>query len=263
MKNRIFTLAFAAVLALLILFFFIIIYSLITELRGPGGAGGISRAEVFFAVKLTLVTATASSLLALLISIPVAYILARYRFPFHDAVDILLYLPVVLSPIALGALLLIFFITLPGRLVERIAGGVVFEVPGIIAAQFIVIIGLAISLVKSTFEGIDPAYENIARTLGASRFQTFTRVLLPLSKNGITAALLLTWARAVGEFGATVTLAGATPMKTETLPVAIFLSFASADIRRACVFILIALGMSLAVLFILRKLHARTSQPLL
>jgi molybdate transport system permease protein len=167
----------------------------------------------------------------------------------------------VLSPIALGALLLIFFNTVPGKLVERTLGAVVFEVRGIIAAQFIVIMGLAVSLVKSTFEGINPVYEGIARTLGATRFQTFRRVLLPMSRNGIAAAFLLTWARAVGEFGATVTLAGATPMKTETLPVAIFLSFAGADISRACVFILIAVGISLGVLFVLRKLNARSAQP--
>lgn len=263
MKNKLFTIAFAGVLTLLVLFLLILIYSLFAQLHGPGALRGIHRSELLFAIRLTLVTATAASLLALLLALPTAYVLARYRFPLRDAVDTLLYLPVVLSPIALGALLLIFFNTIPGRLVDRALGGVVFEVGGIVAAQFIVIIGLAISLVKSTFEGINPVYEGIARTLGATRFTTFTRVLLPMSKNGIVAAFLLTWARAVGEFGATVTLAGATPMKTETLPVAIFLSFASADISRACVFILIAVGISLAVLFILRKLHARTTQPLL
>lgn len=263
MKNRIFTLAFAGVLALLAVFFLVLIYSIFAQLHGPGAFKGIHRSELLFAIRLTLVTATAASLLALIVAIPTAYVLARYRFPFRDAIDTLLYLPVVLSPIALGAILLIFFNTVPGRAVERALGGVVFETSGIVAAQFIVVIGLAISLVKSTFEGINPGYEGIARTLGATRLATFTRVLLPMSRNGIVAAFLLTWARAVGEFGATVTLAGATPMKTETLPVAIFLSFASADVNRACVFILISMGISLAILFTLRKLHARTSQPLL
>ncbi len=263
MKNKLFTLAFAGVLTLLVLFLLILICSLFAQLRGPDTLKGIHRSELLFSIRLTLVTATAASLLALLIALPTAYVLARYRFPLRDAVDTLLYLPVVLSPIALGALLLIFFNTVPGRLADRALGGIVFEARGIVAAQFIVIIGLAISLVKSTFEGINPVYEGIARTLGATRFTTFTKVLLPMSRNGITAAFILTWARAVGEFGATVTLAGATPMKTETLPVAIFLSFASADISRACAFILIAVGISLTVLFILRKLHARTAQPLL
>lgn len=263
MKNKLFTIAFAGVLTLLVIFLLILIYSLFAQIHGPGALKGIHRSELFFAIRLTLATATAASLLALIVAIPTAYVLARYRFPLHDVVDTLLYLPVVLSPIALGALLLIFFNTVPGRMVESALGGVVFETKGIVAAQFIVVVGLAISLVKSTFEGISPGYEGIARTLGATRFATFIRVLLPMSRNGIVAAFLLTWARAVGEFGATVTLAGATPMKTETLPIAIFLSFASADVGRACTFILISMGISLAVLFTLRKLHAGTSQPLL
>jgi len=125
-----------------------------------------------------------------------------------------------------------------------------------VLAQFIVVLGLTVSLVKSTFEHIDPIHENIARTLGASRFKAFTHVLLPLARRGIFSAFLLTWARAVGEFGATVMLAGATAMKTETLTVAIFLSFSSADVHGACVFILISLAVSMAVLFTVRKIYA-------
>lgn len=256
-RNRVFTLACGSVLAILVLFFLALVYGLFAQLRSGPAPRAASSAELIFAIKLTLLTATISSILALAVSIPASYVLSRCRFPFRDAVDALLYLPIVLSPIALGAMLLIFFNTPPGRLWEERVMRVVFEVPGIVAAQFIVVVGLAISLVKSTFDGIDPVYESIARTLGATRFQAFTRVLLPLAKRGILAAFLLTWARAVGEFGATVTLAGATTMKTETLPVAIFLSFASADVHRACVLILIALSLSLGVLFLVRRIYAR------
>ncbi|MCX6357941.1 MAG: ABC transporter permease [Candidatus Aureabacteria bacterium] len=256
MNNRLVIALCATVLLLLVLFFLTLIFSLITQLHGAAPVQGVGGTEVLFAVRLTLVTATMASVLALLVAVPVSYILARFNFPLKDFVDALLYLPIVLSPIALGAMLLVFFNTAPGRFFEQHFFRVVFEVPAIIAAQFIVIIGLAVSLIKSTFEQVNPEYEHIATTLGASRLQTLTRVLLPLSARGIFAAFLLTWARAVGEFGATVTLAGATPMKTETLPVAIFLNFASANVRGACVCILISLALSLGILLLMRKCYA-------
>jgi molybdate transport system permease protein len=248
MKNKLFIYSFAVILILTVVFFLTLIFSLITQLQNTTAIRAVNTGEIWFAIKLTLFTSTVSAILALIIAIPVSYILARYNFPLKELVNGILYLPIVISPIALGAMLLIFFNTGIGRVIETRLFNIVFEVPGIIFAQFIVIIGLAISLIKSVFEYIDPEYENIARTLGANKIKAFTGVLLPLAKKGLIAAFLLTWARAVGEFGATVTLAGATPMKTETLPVAIFLSFASADVRSACIFILISLAISLGVL---------------
>jgi molybdate transport system permease protein len=132
-------------------------------------------------------------------------------------------------------------------------GPFVFEVKGIILAQFIVVVGLAIRLLRSAFEAIDVEYENLARTLGYNQVQVFLRVVLPMAGKGLLASFLLVWGRAIGEFGATVTLAGATPLKTETIPVAINLSFASADISSALVFITILISISLGILFFLRK----------
>jgi molybdate transport system permease protein len=168
-------------------------------------------------------------------------------------VDTLMDLPVVLSPIALGAMLLIFFSTPLGKVLDGSLGPFVFEVKGIIVAQFFVIIGLSIRLLKNTFETVDVEYEHLARTLGYGRFRVFTRVVLPISKKSILAAFLLTWGRAIGEFGATVTLAGATTFKTETLPVAIFLNFESADVSSALAFILILVAVSMVILFSMRK----------
>ncbi|MDY6932341.1 MAG: ABC transporter permease subunit [Halobacteriota archaeon] len=106
---------------------------------------------------------------------------------------------------------------------------------------------------KSTFDGINPRYEEVARTLGCKKFDAFFKVTMPLSKNGVFAAGILTWGRAIGEFGATVTLAGATKMKTETLPTAIFLSLETADVEKAMAIILILLSISMLVLTIARK----------
>jgi molybdate transport system permease protein len=262
MKDKIFLIAFYSILAAIASFFLILIISVITQLGVSVPVRGISSKEVLFSIKLTLATATISSILAMLFAVPIAYILARYNFIFKNFIDAILYLPIVISPIALGAMLLIFFNTPVGRFIENNIVRIVFEVPGIIIAQFIVIIGLSISLVRSVFEYIDPSYEEIARTLGASKFYAFRKVLIPLGSRGILSAFLLTWAKAVGEFGATVTLAGATTMKTETLTVAIFLSFASADVYSACIFILISVVISLGTLFFIRKLYARSQRTL-
>ena len=143
-----------------------------------------------------------------------------------------------------------------GKQIDQALGPFVFEVKGIILAQFFVVIGLSIRLLKSSFDGIDKEYENLARTLGLSKMQVFIKVVLPMAGKGLLATFLLVWARAIGEFGATVTLAGATTLKTETIPVAIYLSFESADISSALVFILILISVSLTILFFVRKANA-------
>jgi len=260
MKDKIFFICFYSFLAALTIFFIALILSVIPQMLEATPVRGLGNREILFAVKLTLLTATASSLIAMLFSIPIGYMLARYNFFMKNFIDAVLYLPLVISPIALGAMLLIFFNTPMGRFFENNLFRVVFEVPAIILAQFIVIVGLSISLARAVFEYIDPVYEDIARTLGATKFYAFRKVILPMGGKGLVSAFLLTWARAVGEFGATVTLAGATTMKTETLPVAIYLSFASADIYSVCVLILISLSISLSILFSIRKLYARNQR---
>ena len=144
-----------------------------------------------------------------------------------------------------------------GRMLDAWFGPFVFEVRGIVLAQFVVVVGLAIRLLKSTFDGIEPEYEHLARTLGCDRVQVFGKVLLPMAAPGIVAALLLVWGRAIGEFGATVMLAGATTLKTETLPVAIYLNFEAADISSAMMFIAILVTVSFAVLLLVRRLDVR------
>lgn len=254
--NRLFNFILIGVTLALTVFLAVLIVGTAVELGKTSFIKPPDSSEVLFAVKLSLFTGTIASVLALLVSLPVAYLLSRRDFFGKGVVDTLLDLPIVLSPIALGAMLLIFFQTPAGKLVDNYFGPFVFEVRGIILAQFIVVLGLSLRLIKTAFDGVDIEYENLARTLGYNRFQTFTRVLLPLAGKGIIASFLLVWARAIGEFGATITLAGATTMKTETLPVAIYLNFESADISSALVFILILVVVSLAILYTVRKTWA-------
>lgn len=244
-------------LALTISFFSIILFALAayTDLKTLFSI--LTSREVLFAIRLTLFTATISTILAMIFAIPAAYAISHARFYGKDIVDTILDVPIVLSPIALGAALLVFFNTSAGSTIESRLMRFVFEVPGIVLAQFTVVIALAIRLLKATFDNIDQRYEQVGRTLGYTKGQVFIRITLPLAKNGLLAAGILTWARAVGEFGATVTVAGATKMKTETLPIAIFLNLATAEVDKAVAIICILIAVATGALLFLRKVTGK------
>jgi len=235
----------------------LIVVSLITFVNWRVFLSTFASQEVLFAIRLSFLTATVATAIAVLFAIPTSYAISRAEFWGKSAVDTLLDIPIVVSPVALGSALLIFFNTSAGSFVEAHFVRFVFEVPGIVLAQFVVVSALAIRLMKSTFDSIGGRYEMVARTLGCSKWQAFFRVTLPIAKNGLIAATIIAWARAVGEYGATITLAGATEMKTETLPIAIYLSIASADVDKAVAVILILIGMSVGSLIALRRLTGR------
>ena len=255
--ERAFRGATTSALALLTIFFVGIVVSLLTYTDWNTFASALLSEEILFAIRLSLTTATVATIISILIAIPVAYAISHTEFPGKDIVDSMLDLPIVISPIALGAALLVFFNTPVGAGIDDNIIKFVFAVPGIILAQVTVISALAIRLLKSTFDSIDPRYEQVGRTLGCSKPEAFLKVTLPLAKDGLIAAVILTWARAVGEFGATVTLAGATAMKTETLPTAIFLSLASADVEKAIAVIFVLIIIAVIALIGVRKIIGR------
>ena len=255
--DRAFKAATVSALALLTLFFVVIIVSLLTFTDWGTMAKALVAPETLFAIKLSLITATITTVLAIIIAIPVAYAISKNEFWGKSLVDSLLDLPIVISPVAIGAALLVFFNTPLGEGINNHVLRFVFSVPGIVLAQFTIVSALAIRLLKSTFDSIDPRYEQVSRTLGCSQPAAFFRVVLPLARNGLIAAAILTWARATGEFGASVTLAGATAFKTETLPIAISLSLSSANIGQAVALILILVVISLTALLIIRKVTGR------
>jgi molybdate transport system permease protein len=251
--ERAFKAASVSALVLLTLFFTGVVLSLLAFTNWGTFWSALISEEILFAIKLSLGTATAATIISMLIAVPVAYSISKTKFPGKDIVDSLLDLPIVVSPIALGAALLVFFNTGVGASIND-NFRFVFAVPGIILAQITVISALAIRLLKSTFDSIDPRYEQVGRTLGCSKPEAFFRIIIPLSKNGLISSCILTWARAVGEFGATVMLAGATAMRTETLPIAIYLSLASGDVDKAVAVIFILVIISIAALLVIRKL---------
>jgi molybdate transport system permease protein len=259
-SDRAFKGATISALILLAIFIISIIISMLAYTDWNTFISALLSEEILFAIRLSLITATIATFIAILIAIPVAYAISYAKFPGKDLVDSMLDLPIVISPVALGAILLVFFNTPLGAGIDDNVIKFVFAVPGIILAQVVVISALAIRLLKSTFDSIDPRYEQVGRTLGLSKARAFVKVTLPLAKDGLIAAAILTWARAIGEFGATVTLAGATAMKTETLPVAIFLSLASADVEKAIAVIFLLVIIAVIALLIMRKITRKRYQ---
>lgn len=210
--------------------------------------------RTLFSIRLSLSAATMSTLLSVGMAIPASYALSRSDFKGKGIIDTILEFPMIVSPAALGAMLLIFFNNPAGRWVQDQGLQFVFAVPGIILAQFVTTVGIATRLIKAALDEIPDRYEKVARTLGASSFKAFFTITLPLCQRGILAAAILTWAKALGEFGATITIAGSMAFRTETIPIAIFMRLSSADIEGTVALIIILITMGLGMLYGVRLL---------
>lgn len=178
-----------------------------------------------FSLKLSLQVAGLATLLVLVSGIGLAYLLARKDFWGKELLDIFLTLPLVLPPTVTGYYLIVLF----GR--NGIIGRVIYEWTGwtimftwqaAVLAAYVVSLPLMIKTARAALEAVDPNLINASYTLGHSEWRTVFRVILPLAKKGIIAGTVLTFARAMGEFGATLMLAGNIPGKTDTMPLAIY-----------------------------------------
>ncbi|MDD2587018.1 MAG: ABC transporter permease [Syntrophomonadaceae bacterium] len=218
------------------------------------GSSLLSR-EIQFAVKLSMSTSIISTLLCMIFAVPAAYGLARLAFPAKKLINAVLNIPIALPPLVSGvALLLLFGTTAFGR--ELAARGIefVFTPLGIVIAQFFVNVPYMVTVLRSTIHDIDPRMEFVARTLGCNRLQSFLRVTLPLARNGLIAGMVITWARALGEFGAVLMLCGATRLKTEILPISLFLNMSTGDLDLALAAASILIIISLVSLFLFELL---------
>jgi len=175
-------------------------------------------------VALSLLVGGAATLLSLPPAVGIAWLLERRRFPGRAALRTLVLLPVALPPVVTGYLLLwVFSPRRPlGRLLEAVGMPVAFHLPGAIAAAAVVGFPLLVLLIGVALRGVDPRLEAVSRTLGRGRVATFLRVTLPLAWPGVLAGALLGFARGLGEFGASIVLAGRIPGETETIPLAIY-----------------------------------------
>ncbi len=223
-------------------------------LRHFGAIGAaFAKPEIRYSVMLSLVSCTLTALLALWVAIPLGYALARCRFPGREIVDLILDIPIVLPPLVLGLSLLILFQFAP-RVVRE---AVVYEIPAVILAQFVVACAFAVRTMQATFQHIDPRREQVALTLGCNRAQAFLRVVLPESRRGIITAGTLAWARALGEFGPLLIFAGATRMKTEVLSTTVFLELSIGNLSAAVAVSLIMITAAALVLAVMRLAGSR------
>ncbi len=208
--------------------------------------------RTLFSIKISVLSACISTLVAIIIAIPAGYALSRYKFIGSKFIDVILELPLIISPAALGAMLLIMFSNQVGIWFQEHVFQIIYTFWAIVIAQFITILGISTRMVKSTFDEISFRYEDVARTLGASQLKAFLSVTLPIAKSGLFSAFILTWAKAFGEFGATFTIAGTMPLKTETIPVSVYMNLSSADISGSIVMIMILISTGISLLFLTR-----------
>ena len=207
-------------------------------------------------VILSLRVATISTIITMIVGIVFAYIFVRYNFHFKDLLESVLILPMVLPPSVIGYILLVIFGKrgFIGVYLNKIFGiSIIFTWIACVIASVVVSIPLMYQSVKSSFLAIDENYINAARTLGASEKKVFLKVILPLAMPGIVSGTVLSFARALGEFGATMMIAGNIPGKTQTIPTTIYYAIASDDMNKANVLTFIVILFSFSVIFILNR----------
>ena len=209
---------------------------------------------VLAALRLSLLTATLATGLCLLAGVPLAWILARTTFPGRRVVRALVTVPLVLPPVVGGVALLLVFGRrglLGGWLDATFGVTLPFTTTGVVLAEAFVAMPFLVISVEGALRAADARYEEAAATLGAGRWTAFRRVTLPLIAPGVAAGAVLCWARALGEFGATITFAGNFPGRTQTMPLAVYLALEQ-DLDVAIVLSLVLLAVSVLILAGLR-----------
>ncbi len=224
-----------SITALIILLIFTSIPIMLIIVRGAKCLPDCLRSqEILSSIGLSITTSLISTGICLFFSIPTAYALARYDMPFKKIISTIIYLPMSLPHIVSGIALLLFFgNTAFGDFLSGLGIDFVFTVKGIVAAQVFVNIPYMVKILRTAIEAVNPKMEFIARTLGSNSIKAFFYITLPLIKNGLIASVVMTWSKALGEFGAVLMLAGATRYKTETLPIAIFLNMSTGELDTA------------------------------
>lgn len=200
---------------------------------------------------LSLKVATIATICVFFVSIALARFMARKDFWGKSIVDALILLPLVLPPTVIGfGLIVLFGVNGPlGILLENLFGfRVVFTWIGAAIASFVVALPLMYQSALAAFEKVDPRWENVGRTMGVSEWKIFRTVTFPLAWPGILAGVILAFARAIGEFGATLMIAGYIPGLTETIPLAIYFAYEAGQMDKAIFWVVIISALGVAAI---------------
>lgn len=212
--------------------------------------------EIQYSIKLSLVTCTITSLLSLLVAVPIGFLLSRKKFWGKTIVEAALDIPIVLPPMVIGLCLLILFQTWFGKTVEKVIP-FTYTVYGVVLAQWVIGSAFAIRTMRGTFDHLSPRFEDVAMTLGCTRARAVWSVTLPAAWRGMLAAASVAWARSLGEFGPILVFAGATRMKTEVLPTTVWLELSVGNLEAAVAVSLLLVLFAMVVLVAVRWIGER------
>ena len=251
--------ALLAALALVGVAFFILpLAGLLARAPWQSALGELTTPEAVTALRLSFVISLAATALALLLGVPLAWIYARVPFRGRDLIRAVTTLPMILPPVVGGVALLFAFGRrgLFGQALDAIGIRLPFTTFGAILAATFVAMPFLVLTVEAGLRSMDRRYEDAARTLGAGRWVVFRRVTLPLIAPSVFAGAVLCWARALGEFGATITFAGNLPGTTQTLPLAVYIALETRP-EVAIMLSVVLLAVSLAILVAMRDRYLR------
>ena len=217
----------------------------------------LSSEEIQYSIRLSLMSCTVAAILSVWVAVPIGYLMSRFNFFGKGFIDAILDIPIVLPPLVVGLSLLILFSTAAGDWVEDLFESVfgtriTYQIPSVVLAQFMVACAFAVRTMRTTFDQISVRQEDVALTLGCSRFQAFWLVTLPEARNGLITALTLAWARSLGEFGPILVFSGATRMKTEVLPTTVHLELTTGSLEAAVAVSILMVVCAVGVLFAIR-----------
>lgn len=246
-------LALAAAVAA-IAFFALPLVGILGRADWPSLAADLTAEESVDALRLSLVCSLSAAALSVAFGTPLAWVLARARVPGRPVVRAVVLLPMVLPPVVGGVALLSAFSrrsVVGGWLEDWFGLQLTFSTVGTVMAETFVALPFFVLTVEGALRGLDRRYEDAAASLGAGRYAVFRRVTLPLIAPSVAVGAVLAWARALGEFGATITFAGNIAGRTRTLPLAVYLRLET-DPDAAIALSLVLLAVSLVVLVALR-----------
>ena len=246
--------ALGALVALLVLFLGLPVAVLVVRAVAGGAiAAALGDPVVLEALSLSVVTTAVSLLLTVVLGTPLAYVLARRRFRGSALIETIVDLPIVLPPSVAGLALLLVFGRrgLVGSSLDVIGLAIPFTTLAVVMAQVFVAAPFFVRSARAGFAGVDRDLEDAARVDGAAERQVFRWITVPLAGSALAAGIVMSWARALGEFGATIMFAGTVAGRTQTLPLVVYEQFGSGDldasIAAAAVLVLAAFGVLVAV----------------
>lgn len=234
-------------------FFILPLVALIVRAPWTRAAADLSASSTVEALRLSILCSVAAAALSGAFGIPLAWLYARVTFPGRSIMRAITTVPIVLPPVVGGIALLVAFGRrgVFGEALDAVGVRLPFTTAGVVIAETFVAMPFLVLAVEAALRSMDRGYEDAARTLGASRARVFRTVTLPLVAPAIAAGLVLSWARALGEFGATITFAGNFPGTTQTVPLAAYFALET-SVDTAVILGLALLAVSMGVLVVMR-----------